>query len=721
MKLKLNHLMLLPLSSLVLFNSCQVSTTGMVGKNVARITPKSLKNKDLKYSVVFNKKPEIQAPLKDNWQLKPNFKKVGDKHHTIFKIDPKIDLYGTGEVTGNLRRNGTFITLWNSDNFKYFSRDNGQRLYQSHPWVLGVRPNGTAFGIIFDTTWEATIDLTKAGEINFGAYGGDYPVYIMEGNTPQDILKTLANMTGKMELPPMWSLGYQQCKYSYYPEAKVKRIAKSFRDRKIPCDVIWIDIDYMDGRAVFTFDKKAFPDRKALNRYLKKINFKGVWMIDPGMKNDKSIPQVADGYKNDVWIKDKKGNPVTGKVWPGQCVFPDFTSPRVREWWAKTCEKFFVENAFDGVWNDMNEPAVFKPKDFPRNALHKGGAIDDGYLEPGIHQRYHNIYGLLMVKASKIGLRKAFPNKRPFILTRSNFLGGHRYAATWTGDNDTSPKQRKMAIPMVLNMGLSGQPFVGPDIPGFAGNTNAKEAAQWWADGALYPFARGHSSKSTKQNKERWSFGKKAENVARTAIERRYRLLPYFYTLYRNASLTGLPVMRPVFFADLTNKEARTEQESFLIGDNLLVIPRWDKTPPTIKGIWQAISILDDVKKKNDGYQPTIKQRGGSIVPIGVLVQSTVEDMLKEVTLSIVVNKEGFATGTLYEDNKDGYGYKSGDYLLTHYDAAVDNNNNLIISVAKKEGKRQRPDRKLIVKAYINGKYYTATGRDGKFLTIPLN
>ena len=247
------------------------------------------------------------------------------------------------------------------------------------------------------------------------------------------------------------------------------------------------------------------------------------------------------------------------RFWPGDCVFPDFTQNKVTKWWG-TLYKDFMRTGVDGVWNDMNEPAVFETSDWTMedSNRHKGGKD----FPNDIHLRYHNVYGMMMVEASRNGIQKANPKKRPFVLTRSNFLGGHRFAATWTGDNYSSMDHLKQSIPMSLNLSLSGQPFNGPDIGGFAGNSTSELYAHWIAVGAFYPFSRAHATKGS-INQEPWSFGKEVEQVSKEALMRRYRLIPYLYTLFWESSNTGMPVMRPLFFHDPKANYLRKEQGNF--------------------------------------------------------------------------------------------------------------------------------------------------------------
>ena len=360
------------------------------------------------------------------------------------------------------------------------------------------------------------------------------------------------------------------------------------------------------------------------------------------------------------------GKPYVGPVWPGDCVFPDFTIPQVRQWWGGLY-KNFISMGIDGIWNDMNEPAVFKKETngtMPLDNLHRGG----GDLPPGPHVQYHNVYGLLMVKATREGIQKARPDKRPFVLSRANFLGGHRYAATWTGDNNATWEHLKWSVPMSLNLSLSGQPFNGPDIGGFVGNATPQLWAHWISMGAFFPFSRAHSAKGT-EDQEPWSFGKETETAARTALQRRYRLMPYLYTVFHEAHLSGLPVMRPVFFADPSDISLRMEDQAFFIGKDLLVIPQWATSVQTPKGIWRSISLVGE-DPQADQYQCDLKVRGGSIIPLGPVVQTT-EEITQELplTLIVVLDEQGRAAGTLYEDVGEGYGYLNNEFCLSKFKA----------------------------------------------------
>ena len=313
-----------------------------VGEGVQLFLPAGLTPETLPVSLALAHPLRAPDPRPaDEGNLHPEFSRTADgKTRVTLAVPTGTSLYGEGEVTGPLLRNGTDTILWNTDNGAY-ARDQGRRLYQSHPWVMGVRPDGTAFGFLADTTWRAEIKLTDT-LIDFISDGPAFPVLIVERSSPQEIMKSLAGLIGTMPLPPRWALGYHQCRYSYEPDARVRQIADEFRARRIPCDVIWMDIDYMDGYRIFTFDPKKFPDPHATNDYLHAHNFHSVWMIDPGVKAEAGYDVYDSGTAADAWIKDASGTKdYEGKVWPGECVFPDFTRPEIRDWWGGIVQRFY--------------------------------------------------------------------------------------------------------------------------------------------------------------------------------------------------------------------------------------------------------------------------------------------------------------------------------------------------------------------------------------------
>ncbi len=670
----------------------------LVRDNVALFYPDNFDANSHIPSMALVKEPDEIGNLPSGWEMVVEFGQQFGKSMAYIKTKPQTYLYGTGETKGSLLKNGSAHRYWNTDNPTY-RRDADERLYQTHPWVLAVKEDGTAFGVLADNTWMQELFLGEG--IWFASNGPPFRVFVITGETPQEVVRMLSDLTGKMPLPPLWSLGYQQCRWSYFPESRVKEIADTFRKKQIPCDAVWMDIHYMDQYKIFTFDEKRFPDPAETNDYLHKKGFKSVWMIDPGIKKEEGYFVFDRGTEADIWVKNADGNDFVGKVWPGDCVFPDFTMEKAVKWWSCLYSDY-MNTGIDGVWNDMNEPSVFDGKEWtmPSDNVHRGGEL----LPRDIHLRYHNVYGMLMVMASREGLLAVHPDKRPFILTRANYIGGHRYAATWTGDNVSNWEDLRMSIPMSINLGLSGQPFNGPDIGGFDGNAAPELFGHWIATGAFYPFSRAHSVAGSRPH-EPWAFGEDIEAVSRIALQRRYRLLPYLYTLFYEASVNGMPVMRPVFFADLSDLKLRREEQAFMLGGDLIIVPKWADLPSLPKGVWRSISLVGE-DSENDPYQPDLKQRGGSIIPVGQLIQTTDDYKIDSLTLFVCPDEKMKARGMLYHDAGNGYEFRDGQYAIYDFTAKRISKGTIAVECNHREGKLKSDIR------FINVALITPSGID---------
>lgn len=614
-------------------------------------------------------------------------------------IGAGTSLYGTGECAGPLLRNGFVTETWNYDAFGYGL--DAENLYTSHPWVLAVREDGSAFGVLADTTYRCQIDLRDG--ITFRAEGGDFAVIVIDGDSPQDVMLGLGKLTGTIAMPPKWAVGYHQCRYSYNPDSRVKEVVNEFRERELPADVIWMDIDYMDGYRVFTFDEEQFPDPKGLNQWLDTKGFSNVWMIDPGVKDEDGYFVHDSGDEHKVWVHDKDGNVYNGNVWPGVCVFPDYLNGDVRNWWAGLYEDFMAYD-IDGVWNDMNEPAVFnvESKTMPETNIHYA---DEALGGTDTHDRYHNVYGMQMIRATREGVMATNPDKRPFVLSRANFIGGQRYGATWTGDNSANWEHLDMSIPMSLNLSLSGQPFIGPDIGGFAYNGDGELFQRWMGFGTLFPFSRGHTAKGN-IDKEPWSFGDEVEATCRRGLERRYRLMPYMYTLFRESSMTGMPIVRPTFFADPADPALRSEDDSFLLGPDMLIVtkatPEGDRVsvmPAAVNGVeWAAFDFPDfeEGRDSKDEHLPELFIRPGAIIPTAPVTQHFGDrpDSRDELTLIVHLDAQGMAQGMMYEDEGEGFGYLMDAYLTSAF-YAEETRSEIMIFVKPVSGEISYPDREI--------------------------
>jgi len=478
----------------------------------------------------YNLKSELinedDAAFGTNW--------VGEQVTTYKKLMLGERFIGLGEKTGPLDRRGSGYVNWNTDAFAYGSGTDP--LYCSLPFYIGIHGHHV-YGIFFDNTHKSYFNFGASNNrfSSFAADSGEMNYYFIHGDSVAEIIQHYTFLTGRMELPPLWSIGYQQCRYSYYPDKEVLGIARHFRDKEIPADVIVLDIHYMDDYKIFSWHKKSFSEPKRLLRQLEDMGFEVVLMCDPGIKVEPGYQTYEDGVAKDVFIKYPDGSYYTGQVWPGWCHFPDFTNPKAREWWKEQF-KDYVELGVQGFWNDMNEIATWG------NMLPENVEFDfDG--RKATMRKARNVFGLMMARSTYEGTRALMKNRRPFNLTRSAYAGIQRYSAVWTGDNVAYDEHMLLGVRMVSSMGLTGVAFAGYDVGGFVGNADSKLFARWISIGAFCPFFRGHSMINSRDS-EPWSFGEEVEQISRNFIRFRYQIMPYIYSLFYEASLTGMPVQR---------------------------------------------------------------------------------------------------------------------------------------------------------------------------------
>jgi alpha-glucosidase len=581
----------------------------------------------------------------------------------VWKTMPENELYyGFGERAGPLERRNTAMTDWNSDTPGYNSGTDP--LYESIPFFIGMR-DGKCYGIFFDNTFRSSFDMGKESEkyYSFGANGGTIDYYFMYGPDMKKVVERYTEVTGRMNLPPKWAIGYQQCRYSYYPESKVRDIASNFRQRKIPCDVIYLDIDYMDGYRCFTWNKKYFPDPKKMVSDLARDGFKMVVIIDPGLKKDTSYFAYTEGAAVNNFVMNPDGSTFFGKVWPGQCAFPDFVNTRARLWWG-SLYKGLVDVGIKGFWNDMNEPSVF---DVPGKTIPLDAEDNvDGRI--ATQAEVHNVYGMQMARGTREGALRLRPDERTFVLTRAGYAGIQRYAASWTGDNISNWEHLGLAIPMCLNFSLSGQPFVGCDIGGFLGSPSGELYARWLEYAVFLPLCRTHTVIGSK-DQEPWSYGKEFEAINRKSIELRYQLMPFLYTEFYKTSITGVPIIRPLVMEFPEDKTTYHIDTQFMVGDDLLISPvleevstsRWMYLP---SGEWYDFWTHKEIDGGRWLSAPApidkvpIFVRAGAVIPMQQVVQYTDQEPIDPLTYEIFPSTQ--AKGLLYEDDGISFNYQKG-------------------------------------------------------------
>lgn len=579
--------------------------------------------------------------------------------------------YGMGDKATHSNLKGKRVHNWCTDQYAY-GKDQDP-LYKAVPFYCGLHKN-IAYGIFFDNTFKTHFDFAheRRNVTSFWADGGEMNYYFFYGPEMSKVIKAYTNLTGTPELPPMWAMGYHQSKWSYFPESNVKALAKQFRDLKIPCDALYLDIDYMDGFRCFTWDKKKFPDPKRMITELNEDGFKTVVMIDPGIKIDKEYSVYQEAMENDYFCKRGDGPNMRGKVWPGECHFPDFTNPEVREWWAELYKEFMSELGVHAVWNDMNEPAVMEvpSKTAPLDTRHNY----DGY--PCTHRKAHNIYGMQMVRATYEGIKKYVYPKRPFVITRAAYAGTQRYSSTWTGDNVATWEHLWLANVQVQRMCMSGMSFVGSDIGGFAEQPNGELFARWIQLGIFHPFCRVHSS-GDHGDQEPWSFDSDITDIVRKFIELRYELLPYLYTMFWRYSKNGDPMLKPLVYFDQEDPQTHFRTDEFIFGEQILVCPVQEPNAKgrrmyVPRGKWYNYWNNEVVEGGKEQWVEAdidiipLFVKEGSIIPKFPVQQYVGELEIKELDLEVYF-RIGTQSSTVYEDEQDGYDYKKGQYSLRNF------------------------------------------------------
>ena len=617
--------------------------------------------------------------------------------------------FGLGDKVGPLDRRGMAFTDWNTDTFGY--QESTDPIYKSIPFFISMS-GGRAIGVLFDNTWRSSFDFGKelVDAYSFGAPDGPIDYYLFYGPTPKQVIETYAWLTGPSPLPPLWSLGFQQSRYSYESQSRVMEIANRLRADKIPADALYLDIDYQKNNRPFTVDTTRFPNFTGMIDELAKKQFHVVAITDlhiAYLPNQGYAP-FDTGMAGDHFVKNADGSLFVAEVWPGPAVFPDFTHQQSRAWWG-TLYKDFYKEGVAGFWNDMNEPAIFKvsTKTMPDTVKHR---IDEPGFMPrtATHLEIHNVFGMQNTRGTYEGLLKLKPDQRPFVLTRASYAGGQRYSATWTGDNSSTWNHLRLTTPMLLNLGLSGFGMSGADVGGFAGTPQPDLLTKWIELATFQPIDRDHTAKGT-GDQEPWVHGPRQEEIRRRYINERYRLMPYLYTLAEEMSRTGVPIVRPLFLefpaaapdGHPIDLDAGGE---YMFGPDLLIAPSpypdeldaYDlQLPP---GEWFDYWTGDKLDRtghiiSRDAEQPKLPAgagqpiatpataaptptpllikpsleelpvyvRGGSIVPVQPLVQSTAETPKGPLTLRVYVGEN--CHGTLYQDDGISFAYRNNAYL----------------------------------------------------------
>ncbi len=681
----------------------------------------------------------VNENLKAQLQFDPLALSFSFKHGPAFAVDvalgargeqivvrkmlrPGEHIYGLGEKTGWLDKRGRRYQMRNSDVWLEHPAGIGNAtdpLYASFPVFVAHSAKGT-YGIFVDNPEFVEFDFTAENWYEFSAPADVLNYYVLPGSTLPDVLRQYTGLTGRMPLPALWTLGYHQCRWSYASEAEVRRITTELRQRSIPADGIWFDIDYMDGYRVFTWDKTRFPQPKQLAADLSADGFHPITIVDPGVKVDEGYKIYAEGRAGDHFIKGANGEEYNGKVWPGRSAFPDFHRAETRAWWAGRVRGWLADFGLSGLWNDMNEPASTDLTGPILNARHDGGKLP--------HASARNTYALQMARATYDGMLQHDPDSRPFILTRAAFSGAQTVAALWCGDNHSHWEHLAASLPMLMNLGLSGMPFVGVDIGGFGGDSTGELLARWTQAGAFYPFCRNHAAIGTRAQ-EPWAFGPEVEAICRKYLNLRYQLLPYLYNLFYQASQTGAPIMRPLVWHYPKDPVTFNLNDQFMLGPDLLIAPilapgLTARAVYLPKGRWYRWQPPEGSEPSGGFDGPThliadapldelpLFVRAGAIIPMWPPAQHTGAIDRDDVTLHIWPGDGGL---DFYED--DG-ATRGGNYRLTRFKVTADSGG-ATVHWGRPKGTR-RPGRSSLGFTF-HGLPIAAARLDGKPIVVQQN
>lgn len=607
----------------------------------------------------------------------------------IRPLSEQEHIYGFGERTGSMDKHGQAFPVWNLDPPMHHD-DETPTMYTSIPYYLCLDgESGKTYGILVDHTGNVDVNIgkEKSTTVQMTITDDLLVVYYFAGPTPADVVRQYGELVGHMPLPPRWALGHHQSRYGYDTATEVREIALTMREHNLPCDTIWLDIDYMDEYRNFTWHPENFAEPRALIEELRQQGIRTVTIIDPGTKYEDEYVVYQQGDEKDYFCRYPNGQYYFGSVWPGTCVFPDFSQQAVREWWGGLY-KDHLELGVAGIWNDMDEPALTQilaehtaehlhEKTMDGNVIHVGSGEDetgpDGATVP--HRLFHNAYGQEMARATYEGLLRLQPDQRPFVLTRSGTAGVQRYAAVWTGDNTSSWEHVRLAITMTLNMSMSGISFVGMDIGGFWDDATGELLVRFAQLGAFMPFCRNHNAKFIGRQ-EPWVFGEPYESAYRTAIELRYRSLPYLYTLFAESARTGAPIIRPLYYHYAQDAQTYNIGDELLIGETLLSAPIVEEGA-TSRAVYLPAGTWFDYwtdQVYQGGQTQTIEAplerwpllvRENSILPMGPVMQYTDEHPTDPLTIHCYMKYNGQASYSLYEDDGASQAYKNSTFAET--------------------------------------------------------
>ena len=524
----------------------------------------------------------------------PFFSQRRTRKHLYFhyQLDAEDIVYGLGENMGGINKRGRTYVSYNTDNPHH--RENTPSLYAAHNFL--IVDGRQHFGVFFDTPSKITFDIdnTTPGEMFIRTANDNLEVYVITAEDSQTIAREFLSLIGRPFLPPLWAFGFGQSRWGYQSEADILAVVEGHRLNRLPLDWVCMDIDYMDHFKIFTVNRLRFPRLAHFAQKMREKHIHLVPIIDPGVKVEEGYDMYEEGVANDYFCRNKDGGLFRAEVWPGTVHFPDFFRPEVRQWFGDRY-RMFLDAGIDGFWNDMNEPSIFSSEysrirgrlDIAKsfiNPHHKEDKAEEAAHfdyhnfnnvvngQQTVHHLVHNLYGGYMTMASCQGIERHF-DRRFLLFSRSSCIGAHRYGGLWTGDNESRWDHLRAEFHQLPGLNMCGFLYSGADTGGFGGNCNRELLLRWLALSVFTPLMRNHSARHTRRQ-ECYLFGH--ISAFRNVLMLRYRLLPYIYSEFMKAALSGDMYIKPLSFV-FSDPQVRSIEDQLMVGESIMIAPIMEK------------------------------------------------------------------------------------------------------------------------------------------------
>jgi alpha-glucosidase len=652
-----------------------------------------------------------------------------EKFNLIYNMDDSQIVFGLGENQRGINKRGGIYESFCTDDANH--TPNKKSLYGAHNFI--VLDGEEKFGVFVDFPGKVVFDVgfSNSNELRISLDEENFDIYIINGDSARSIVRKFLKLIGESYVPPKWAFGYQQSRWSYKDESTVLNIADSFIKNDIPCDAIYLDIDYMDKFKDFTIDKDNFPNFKNFIKKMKNKGFRLVPIIDAGVKIEKGYNVYEEGIEKGYFCTDSEGKNFTAAVWPGLCHFPDFLNKEARRWFGLKY-KILADIGIEGFWNDMNEPTLFYTKRGLKEALNEAkkcegknldvysffnlkskflniSNADEDYksiyhnVDGNVvnHYKVHNMYGYNMLKSASEGLREVYNNKRFLLFSRASYIGMHKYGGIWTGDNHSWWDHILLNIKMMPSLNMCGFLYIGADTGGFNEDANSQLVIRWTEFSIFTPLFRNHSSMGTR-NQEPFSFDDKTTDILRNVIKFRYALIPYIYSEYMKSVINNDMYFMPICF-EYDDKMSRRIENQLLVGGSIMIAPVYEENStgryvycPEDMLLWKVSDFKSrkfNVVKKGHMYldvkldEIPIFIKKDSMLIIGNAANNV--DSLDNRELDVIAFVENKAEYIYYDDDGISFDYQKGNYskvtikiekIRNDYNIDVENSKNSLLN-----------------------------------------